>query len=158
MVGEEVKNTRYNDANGRKIKVVKRKNKRVFFVRKRRPDGTFEKVVRKAKYINGGRMIRTTKSVPKAIRPKMNNRLNMREMTMNGLNHWHRHLFEHFGWMILAGAKGYGYKIPTYKRSIQEFIKTAEKLHNDYQNANRRHDVKILLKNVKVLGKFAKML
>ena len=158
---EEVRKTRYRDSKNRKIVMVKSGNSRKYLVRMRNSDGKFVKVHRKAMTINGGRNIRTLSSVPKPIRSNKSlssNGPRMYEMTLNGLIHWHKNLFEQFGWMILVRAKGYGYKIPTYKRSIQEFIKTSEKLHKDYQSVNIRRDVKIMMKNVKVLKKFSEML
>ena len=151
------KNTPFLDGNNRRIKMVKIARKKRFFVRKRNSEGKFVKVVRKAMYRADGRNIRTLKSVPKSIRSNasVNNR---HHTTMDGLSCWHKRLFEHFGWMILAKAKGYGYKIPAYKRGIKDFIKSAEQLNRDYKNGNRKHDVKVLMKNVKVLDKFAKML
>jgi len=157
----EVRKTRYRDSKNRKIVMVKSGNSRKYLVRMRNSDGKFVRVHRKAMTINGGRNIRTLRSVPKPIRSNKSlssNAPRMYDMTMNGLNHWHRKLFEHFGWMILARAKGYDYKIPTYKRAIVDFIKSAEKLMVDYKNVNRKHDVKILLKNVKVLKRFSQML
>lgn len=159
----EVRKTRYRDSKNRKIVMVKSGNSRKYLVRMRNSDGKFVKVHRKAMTINGGRNIRTLRSVPKPIRSNksLNNSSNgprMYETTMFGLIRWHKQLFEHFGWMILARAKGYGYKIPTYKRSISDFLKTAEKLLTDYKNVNIKHDVKIMMKNVKVLKKFSEML
>ena len=158
----EVKKTAFLDSNNRIINMAKNAHdgrKKVFFVKKLNPlTGKFIRAYRrKASVRRDGRNIANHKTVPVTIRNKMN-MVPMHNTTMNGLNHWHKHLFEHFGWMILAKAKGYGYKIPTYKKSIEHFIKTAEKSMSNYSESNRKRDVKILLRNVKVLKKHAKML
>jgi hypothetical protein len=60
-------------------------------------------------------------------------------------------MFEKLGWMVLADAKGYDYKIDTYKKSIDNLIKTIEHLMAEYENQNRIHDLRVLLMNTKVL-------
>jgi len=165
----EIKKTPFLDMNNRRIMKKKVGRKTKFFVLKLdKNTGKFKKVVRKAHLRKNGMNapvtnIATITTVPVAIRKKSmmnsnsnNNRVSMYNTTMNGLVMWHKHLFEHLGWMVLSKAKGYGYKIRLYKRSISEFIKTAEKSLKDYKEANRKRDVKILWKQVKVLRSFAK--
>jgi len=71
--------------------------------------------------------------------------------TYRGVQKWYTALFEKYGWMVLAEAKGYNYKIETYKRSINNLIKTIEHIMAEYENQNRIHDLKVLLMNLKVL-------
>jgi hypothetical protein len=165
----EIKKTPFLDMNNRRINQVVIGRKKKFFVRKLdKKTGKFKKVVRKAHLRKNGMNapvtnIATPSTVPRAIRKKsMSLKNNMTlpryETTMNGLIRWHKHLFEHTGWMVIAKAKGYGYKVKVYKRSISDFIKTAENLLSEYSEANRKHDIKILWKQAKVLRTFAKHL
>ena len=167
-----VEKTAFVDSNSRVINSansVHNPRKKVYFVKKRGPNGTFIKVYgRIAKKRKDGRNIANHKTVPRKIRAKRSNnnisnnsnlnKLNKNDVTMNGITMWHKHLFEHFGWMILAKAKGYKYKIVMYKKSIKEFIKSAQKLFRAYTESNRKRDIKILFRNVRVLRKFASML
>ena len=168
--------TPFLDSNSRIInsaKSVHNPRKKVYYVKKRGPNGKFIKAYgRVASMRKDGRNIANHKTVPKRIRAKrfskknngnMSNMGNLNKLpkydvTMNSLVKWHKHLFEHFGWMILAKAKGYKYKISMYKKSIREFIKSAQKLFRESSNSNRKHDVKILFRNVRVLRKFSNML
>lgn len=165
--------TQFVDSNSRIINSansVHNPRKKVYFVRKRGPDGKFIKAYgRVAHARKDGRNIANHKTVPRRIRKKripkngMNlrgnlNRLPKYEVTMDSISKWHKHLFEHFGWMILAKSKGYKYKIATYKKSINEFLKSAKALVKVYKETNKCHDIKILFKHAKVLRTFAKML
>ena len=164
--------TAFVDSNKRIINSansVHNPRKKVYFVRKRGPNGKFIKAYgRVAAMRKDGRNIANHKTVPKRIRAKRNNngmslrgnlnRLPRYEVTMNSLGRWHKHLFEHFGWMILAKSKGYRYKIATYKKSIKEFLKSARQLFKEYSEGNRRHDIKVLFRHARVLRTFAKML
>lgn len=166
-----VEKTAFVDSNKRIINSansVHNPRKKVYFVRKRGPNGKFIKAYgRVAAMRKDGRNIANEKTVPRKIRAKrlsknngmpLNgnlNRLPKYEVTMNSLERWHRHLFQHFGWMILAKSKGYKYKIATYKKSIGEFLKSAKQLAKEN---NRSRDIKILFKHAKVLRTFAKML
>lgn len=71
--------------------------------------------------------------------------------TFHGVHKWYKHTFEKLGWMVLADAKGYDYKVETYKKSIDNLIKTMEHLMTEYENHNRLHDLRVLLMNTKVL-------
>jgi hypothetical protein len=166
-----VEKTAFMDSNNRVINSansVHNPRKKVYFVRKRGPNGKFVKAYgRVATKRKDGRNIANHKTVPRKIRAKRSNnvsnnsnlnRLNRYDVTMNGITMWHKHLFEHFGWMILAKAKGHKYKISMYKKSIREFIKSAQRLFRESSNSNRKHDVKILFRNVRVLRKFSSML
>lgn len=162
--------TAFVDSNSRIINSansVHNPRKKVYFVRKRGANGKFIKAYNRVAHSRkDGRKIANHKTVPKRIRAKRSenwnngnlNKLPKHEVTMNGLGRWHRHLFEHFGWMILAKAKGYGYKVATYKKSIREFIKSARQLFKEYKEGNRRHDIRILFRHARVLNTFAKML
>jgi hypothetical protein len=79
------------------------------------------------------------------------------ETTLKGLNVWHKHMFEELGWMVLVQAKGaYDYKIVAYKKSIDHLLKSLEESMHVYTEADRKHDVMVLHKNVCVLRDFVK--
>ncbi len=67
---------------------------------------------------------------------------------------WHTRMFEKLGWMVLAKEKGYGYKIDTYKKSIDHLLKTIDHVSAEYVNQNRKHDLNVLRMNVECLQAF----
>jgi len=144
--------TKFLDVNKRRIRVsengaffIKKAGKRVYGNK-----AAFRKV--------GSRTtkIASPKKVPHAIRNKLT--LSKHEATMDGISHWYHHLFTHFGWMILAKAKGNKSKVRMYKKSISELLKTIEHTIPEYQESNRKRDLKILMKHVEVLKVHSKML
>ena len=82
---------------------------------------------------------------------KANHSLPMYAATMQGIQKWHIRTFEKLGWMVLAKAKGYSYKIDTYKKSIESLLKTIDHVSAEYENHNRIHDLKVMRMNVKYL-------
>lgn len=74
--------------------------------------------------------------------------------TYDGLFYWYNKMLEKLGWIVMAKAKGRKEKISHYKRSIVHFLKTAEHLKNEYENHNRKHDLNVLILNVKELQSF----
>ena len=71
--------------------------------------------------------------------------------TMYGLHKWHKMVFEKFGWMVLAKAKGYDYKISAYKKSVGNLITSLKHVMAEYESKNRKHDLNVLLMNAEVL-------
>ena len=71
--------------------------------------------------------------------------------TFHGLHKWYKSMFEKLGWMVLADAKGYHYKVSAYKKSIENLILSLEHLKNEYEDHNKIHDLNVLLMNTKVL-------
>lgn len=71
--------------------------------------------------------------------------------TYYGIHKWHKAMFEKLGWMVLAEAKGRDYKIATYKKGIDNLIKTIEHVKSEYEDHNKIHDLNVLLMNTKVL-------
>lgn len=69
-------------------------------------------------------------------------------VTFHAINKWYKHTFEKLGWMVLAKAKGYDYKIADYKKSIEHLLKTIEHVMGEYENHNRIHDLKVMRMNV----------
>ena len=71
--------------------------------------------------------------------------------TFHGLHHWHKEMFEKLGWMVLAKAKGMNYKIDVYKKSIDHLIKSIKHVSAEYEEADRKHDLNVLLMQVECL-------
>ncbi len=82
---------------------------------------------------------------------KANHSLPMYASTMKGIQHWHVRTFEKLGWMVLAKAKGYNYKVDAYKKSIENLLKTIDHVSAEYENHNRKHDLNVIRMNVKCL-------
>jgi hypothetical protein len=70
---------------------------------------------------------------------------------MSGLSDWHKHVFEHLGWMVLAKAKGYDLKVKAYKMSVKNLIASIKHVMGEYEDHDRKHDLKVLLMNVELL-------
>ena len=85
---------------------------------------------------------------------KISEKLPKYAATMYGINKWHEHAFEKLGWMVLAKAKGYNDKISQYKKMLDHLIKTTEHVKYEYENTNRKHDLNVVLMNVKYLKDF----
>jgi hypothetical protein len=76
-------------------------------------------------------------------------------VTFHGIQEWYKHEFEKFGWMLLAKAKGYNFKITAYKRAIGHMIASIKELMSQYSDSDRIHDLKVLLMNAMVLKEHA---
>jgi hypothetical protein len=74
--------------------------------------------------------------------------------TFCGVQHWFKAEFEKLGWMLLAKEKGYDFKVVAYKRAIRHMIMTIEHLMTEYSEADRIHDLNVLLMESKVLNEF----
>jgi len=70
---------------------------------------------------------------------------------MPGLVAWHKHVFEHLGWMVLAKAKGYDLKVKAYKMSVNHLVESIKHVMGEYEDHDRKHDLKVLLMNVELL-------
>jgi hypothetical protein len=79
------------------------------------------------------------------------NRLPKHAATMHGINHWYKHVFEQLGWMILAKAKGYDTKIAAYKMSVTNLIATIKHVMTEYENNDRKHDLRVILMHTELL-------
>lgn len=75
----------------------------------------------------------------------------MHAMTFCGVSDWHVRVYEKFGWMTLAKAKGYDFKIAAYKKEIDHLIMTIKHLMMEYEENDRKHDLMVLLMNVECL-------
>ena len=74
--------------------------------------------------------------------------------TFQGVQHWFKAEFEKLGWMLLAKAKGYDFKVVAYKKAIRHMIMTIEHLMTEYSEADRIHDLNVLLMEAKILDEF----
>lgn len=75
--------------------------------------------------------------------------------TFHGLHHWHTKMFEKLGWMVLAKAKGYDYKIRDYKQSIEHLIQSIDHVASEYTDSDKVHDLRVLKMNALHLQSFA---
>ena len=90
---------------------------------------------------------------------KSSKHLPMYMATMAHINHWHNSMFEKLGWMTLAKAKGYDYKISAYKKSVDNLHKTILHVMKEYQDPDRLHDLNVLRLDVECLqGTIKKLL
>lgn len=72
--------------------------------------------------------------------------------TMQGLNAWHKAMFEQLGWMVLAKEKYHlSDKITTYKNSVDRLKEAIECKMTQVHEIDRKNDLKILLDNVMIL-------
>ena len=78
----------------------------------------------------------------------------MHSNTMSGLNHWYAAMHEKLGWMVLAKAKGYDFKISAYKQAIEHLLKSLEHVKREYRDPDRKHDINVLCMNTKCLHAF----
>ena len=74
--------------------------------------------------------------------------------TMKGIHEWYSAEFEKLGWMVLAKAKGYNEKVNAYKKAIDHLLKTIEHVKDEYEDANRKHDLNVVHMNTEVLKEF----
>lgn len=77
------------------------------------------------------------------------------ETTYHGIHQWHKHMFEHLGWMILAKQYGYTDKLDSYKHSLMRLMNAIEKRRETIKDVDRKRDLDILLGNVKILQEHA---
>lgn len=73
--------------------------------------------------------------------------------TYQGLNDWFKHVFEHYGWMILAAHDGKTQKVDVYLASLRELEKQIEARITAEGNENKlkKQDLEVLLKKLRVL-------
>lgn len=75
------------------------------------------------------------------------------DCTFHGLHHWHKDLFEKFGWAILLHEKKEPSKIIYIKHGVEKFIKCVNKSIKNTTDKDRIHDLQILKKDVLILKK-----
>jgi hypothetical protein len=80
----------------------------------------------------------------------------MYHTTLNGLEMWCRHMFEHLGWMILAKRDKRTYKVVAYKKSLGHLRKAVEERLAITEQADRIIDLKEIHFNIMTLQDFVK--
>ena len=64
--------------------------------------------------------------------------------TFHGLHHWHKHAFEHLGWMVLAKSHGCMEKVHAYQSSLQHLKHALECRIRTIHDVDRKCDLKTL--------------
>jgi len=73
-------------------------------------------------------------------------------VTLVGLTHWYKDVFEKLGWMVLMKAHREGhYKIMAYKKSLKMLVEKLNCKLNTTTEPDRKTDIQIMIDNVKVL-------
>lgn len=73
--------------------------------------------------------------------------------TFHGLHHWHKHMFEKLGWVLLAlNRGGHAEKVKMYHHAIDKL----ELALNEYKliegfPLDKKHDIDVMIKDVEVL-------
>ena len=89
---------------------------------------------------------------------KNNSKLPQHAATFDGVECWFKAKYEKLGWMVLANAKGYTFKINPYKMSIKHLLMTIEHLMKEYHDEDKIHDLKVLHMDTKLLMETANKL
>lgn len=80
------------------------------------------------------------------------------QATMQGLNKWYVSMFEKLGWMILAKNLGdMDHKIIAYKKSLDLIEEKIQCKIDTVKEIDRKNDLHIMLKNIKILKHHALM-
>ena len=80
--------------------------------------------------------------------------------TLNGLEEWMKHEYEHLGWMALANSRGENQKPIAYLQSLDRLLEQIN-YRKTITEKNEKHileDLKVLENKVNLLKKFAKNL
>lgn len=78
--------------------------------------------------------------------------------TYHGLHDWHKHCFEHLGWMLLAKEHKRTSKLRAYIDSVNHLEETLIWKITETRDPDRKDDLGFLLKNTKILKKYASKL
>jgi len=73
------------------------------------------------------------------------------DVTFNGLHEWHKNMFEHLGWMVLAKSHGMTDKIAVYKTSLIRLKHSLEEKIKSTREKDRKDDLYVLHMNVSTL-------
>jgi len=73
------------------------------------------------------------------------------DATFHGLHHWHKHLFEELGWMVLAKDRGMTDKVAVYVNSIRRCKMALEQKVAKTRDSDKKQDLKIMHHNICVL-------
>ena len=80
------------------------------------------------------------------------------DCTFLGLHKWHKHMFEHLGWMAMAKKHGNELKIKCYLDSIKRLLECLDRKKNNTKDEDRKDDLKVLIDNTNCLNECAQHL
>jgi len=99
-------------------------------------------------------MVRHTRTAKVNAKRRTTIRVPLYASTMNQMTYWFRTMNDRLGWVVIAKAKGLDYKVTAYKRSLKRLIQTIEHVMAEYKSHNRKHDLGVLLIQMKALQEF----
>ena len=73
------------------------------------------------------------------------------DVTIHGLYKWYQSMFEKLGWMVLAHDKKDVKKIEEYYRTLLKLYKSLELKKEKVDDNDKKIDIEIMLKNVRIL-------
>ena len=83
----------------------------------------------------------------------------MSDVTLNGLESWHRNLVEKFGWTVIAVEKGNTHKGENFLQCLEHLIDSIQlRLDGGIQSVDSHRDLEILLNNSNLLKNKAKLM
>ena len=101
-------------------------------------------------------MVKSSKNRSKKNATRKNMNYCKNKTTTHGLHEWHKHVFEHLGWMVLLKAKGEApYKVSAYKQSLHLLEEKLECKIATIHDSDKKEDLEVLLENVNILIKHA---
>ena len=99
-------------------------------------------------------MVRHTRKANAKAKRRTTIRIPTYSSTMNQITYWFNTMNDRLGWVVIAKAKGLDYKVTAYKRSLKRLIKTIEHVNAEYKDHNRKHDLGVILIQMKALQEF----
>ena len=83
----------------------------------------------------------------------------MSDVTLQGLESWHRKLVEKFGWTVIAAAKGNAHKGQNFLQCLEHLINSIQlRLDGGIQSVDSHKDLEILLNNSRLLKEKAQLI
>lgn len=93
------------------------------------------------------------------MKPDDHHMINLENVTLDGLQHWLKHEYQHLGWMALALSMNHPEKPYAYYMSLNRLEKAIkERICIDNSNAQVARDFVVLSENLTRLKDFAKKL
>jgi hypothetical protein len=96
-------------------------------------------------------MAKTRKNKKNNITP-----LSRNNYTFIGLQHWFEETCDKLGWVVLGKGRGYDHKVDAYRNTLENIRDSVEHVIKDYQDPDRKHDLKVLHSHVCYLIEFVK--
>ena len=73
------------------------------------------------------------------------------DVTIRGIHHWSRCLFNSFGCIILAHHRKHDSRVVAYHDSVKDLLKTIEYRLEHVHDADKKEDLQIIHEHVKML-------